>query len=130
LQNGQLTVNGSIVAGNFTGKNIRIQNGNVIIDGQNITPDSKSISIEVHGNVAQLDTGGCLETVIKGDVGSIDGGSGDIECKNVTGSISTGSGYVSCETIGGNVSTGSGDVQANSIMGSVKTGSGDIYKNN
>lgn len=117
-----ITINNTV----FTGNNIRVENGNVIIDGEDVTPDSKEIHIAVQGDVESIDVGVCREFEVIGNVGKVRTGSGDLKCGNVTGDVQTGSGNVDCWSIGGSVQTGSGDVSAENISGSVKTGSGDI----
>lgn len=117
-----ITINGK----NIFGKNINISNGKVIIDGVDMTPDSKEITINVMGNIDTLDVDYAKEIKINGDINKASTGSGDITCVNITGGARTGSGDIECETLNGDVQTGSGDVKATTITGSVKTGSGDI----
>ena len=116
----------TINAKNIFGKNINISNGKVIIDGVDMTPDSKEITINVMGNIDTLDVDYAKEIKVNGDINKASTGSGDITCVNITGGARTGSGDIECETLNGDVQTGSGDVKANTITGSVKTGSGDI----
>ena len=114
---------------NYIGRSITINGGKVIVDGVDITPDSKEIEISVQGNIDSLSVDYCKEIRIEGDVNTLNNGSGDVTCNSVTNGVRTGSGDVECEVINGNVSTGSGDVKCDTISGSVKTGSGDIkYK--
>ena len=117
-----ITINGK----NIFGKNINISNGKVIIDGVDMTPDSKEITINVMGNIDTLDVDYAKEIKVNGDINKASTGSGDITCVNITGGARTGSGDIECETLNGDVQTGSGDVKATTITGSVKTGSGDI----
>ena len=111
------------------GKNISIINGKVFIDGKDVTPDAKEITISVEGNIDILEVDHANTISMKGDVNKARTGSGDINCGNVTGGAQTGSGDIDCGVINGDVQTGSGDVNATTISGSVRTGSGDIkYK--
>ncbi len=127
--NGELSIDGMHIPGNFSGRNIQVRNGKIIVDGVDITPDAKTITVEIHGNVDRLESGACQSTTVNGNVGDINGGSGNIHCGAVTGNVSSGSGKVTCVSIKGNVSTGSGSVNAQTISGSVKTGSGNIKTN-
>lgn len=120
-----ITVNNN----NHKGKSITIINGRIFIDGKDITPDSKEITVSVEGNLDSLEVDYANSISIKGDVNKVRTGSGDISCGNVTGGAQTGSGDIDCGVINGDVQTGSGDVNATTISGSVRTGSGDIkYK--
>lgn len=101
-------------------------NGKVIINGKDVTPNSKEITIQVNGDIENLDVDFANSIKISGNVGKLRTGSGDVSCSNVTGGIQTGSGDVECENIDGDVQTGSGDVKAKTITGSVKTGSGKV----
>lgn len=95
--------------------NIQCVNNRVIIDGVDVTPDSKIVNITVTG-----------------DVRNIEGSFSDINViGNVTGEVNTGSGDIEISgNVGGSVKTGSGDVEiGGSVSGSVRTGSGDITHN-
>ena len=109
-----ITING--VAQAIRGfNNIQCAKGQVIIDGVDVTPDSKIVNITVTG-----------------DVRNIEGSFSDIKIEgNVTGEVNTGSGDIEIGgNVGGSVKTGSGDVEiGGSVFGSVRTGSGDITHN-
>jgi hypothetical protein len=112
----------------FSGRNVTIINGKVIIDGKDVTPDAKEINISITGDINNLEVDYAQKIDIKGNVNSLHSGTGNVICQN-TGNIQTGSGDVECNDVNGNIQTGSGDVNANNIGGSVRTGSGDIkYK--
>lgn len=104
-------INGKRV-GNFSGGNIVVNNGRVIIDGREIeTEDSPVINIVVEGNVDAL-SGDFANITVKGNASAIKTVSGNVE---VGGSVS------------GDVKTVSGNVRANGpIGGNVKSVSGDI----
>lgn len=121
----QIIINNS----NYTGKSVTIVNGKVIVDGKDVTPDSKEVTITVNGDIESLSCDYTNSIEVNGNVGDIQGGSGNIKCMNVTGDVKTGSGNVRCGDIGGDAKTGSGNVTANNIRGSVKTGSGSIDYN-
>lgn len=121
----QIIINNS----SFTGRNVTIINNKIIIDGKDVTPDSKEINISITGNVDNLEVDYASKIEVQGNVDSLRSGSGNVICKGVIGNVQTGSGDVDCENVQGNIQTGSGGVNANSINGYVRTGSGDIkYK--
>jgi hypothetical protein len=103
-----ITINGNTYSGN----NIVVTKGKVIINGKDVTPDSKEININVEGNIEELKVDTCDSIIINGDVSNITTQSGDVEISgNVTGSIQTMSGDVDCGTVGGSISTMSGDIK-------------------
>ena len=123
-----ITINNANITGSFSGKNITIKNGKVIIDGKDVTPDGKKMDITVTGNIDSLNVDCCDSISITGEVGSVETTSGNVTCGNVKGDVSNTSGDVKAGDVSGNVKTMSGDVEAKSITGSVKTMSGDIRK--
>lgn len=120
-----ITINNNTI----TGRNIIISNGKVIVDGVDVTPDSKEITIQVTGNIENLQVDYAKEVAVYGTVAYLKNGSGDISCHRIVRGVTSGSGDIECDVIEGDVNTGSGDVKCNTITGSVKTGSGSIkYK--
>lgn len=108
-------------------QNVVIKDGQIIANGVNITPEAKTISIVITGDVQSFDVDNCQEIHVTGNVGNVRSGSGDVSVQSaVLGNIQTGSGDVECEQVHGSIQTGSGDVSARNVGGSVKTGSGDI----
>lgn len=102
----------SINGNTYSGNSIVVTNGKVIINGKDVTPDSKEINIKVDGNIDELKVDVCNKVEITGDVSNVKTQSGDVEISgNVTGSIQTMSGDVDCGTVGGSISTMSGDVK-------------------
>lgn len=101
-------INGVTIQGS---KNVVVTNGKVIIDGQDVTPDDKTIIIRIDGNVDTLHVDACNSVTVYGNVESLKTISGDV---NVEGSI------------GESVQTVSGDVDCGNVNGSIKTVSGDI----
>lgn len=95
----------------YSGNNIVIKNGRVIVDGKDVTPEGKEINIVVEGNIEKLSVDACDKLSVNGNVGSIETKSGDVD---VTGNVN------------GNIQTMSGDVDCGDITGSIKTMSGDI----
>ncbi len=103
-----ITINGKTYQGN----NISVINNKVFIDGQDQTPDSKTINISIEGNVETLKVDVCDKVVINGNVGSASSVSGDIDIQgDVLGGVTSVSGDIKCGTIGGSVSTVSGDIK-------------------
>lgn len=100
-------VNGTSFSGKGT---IIVNNGRVIVDGRDVTPDAKVIRIEVTGNVESLSVDACATLCVNGSVGDVSTQSGDVKCGDVNGSVSTMSGDVRCGSVGGNVKTMSGDI--------------------
>jgi hypothetical protein len=110
----------------FSGRSIVVTNNKVIIDGVDVTPDSKHIDIVVDGNIDKLDIDMCDNLMVKGNVGTLASTSADVECGDVTGSVNTVSGDIECGNVGGSITTTSGDVKCENVTGNVKTLSGDI----
>ena len=94
--------------------NISVINGKIIVDGKDVTPDAKEISIEVFGNVDRLQVDECQVVSIAGDAGKVSTMSGKVEVVgDVKGNVSTMSGKVVCGNVGGSVSTMSGKIERN-----------------
>jgi len=107
-----ITINGVTITGNVAGNSVTIQNGKVIIDGKDVTPESKEINIVVNGNVEKIEADACSKISVTGDVHTIKTMSGDVEVEgSVAGSIKTMSGDVDCGSVGGGISTMSGDIK-------------------
>jgi len=104
-----VTINGVTIT---AGRSIKIANNRVIIDGEDVTPDAKQITIQVNGNVERLNVDVCEVVTIAGDAVSVQTTSGDINVGgNVGGSVSSVSGDIDCGSIAGDVSTVSGDIK-------------------
>ena len=102
-----IRINGVTITG---GRSIVINNGRVVVDGNDVTPNAKDIRIEVNGDVDDLDVDACSTVKVTGSVRKLSTVSGDVECGNVGGDVKTVSGDVTCGTISGRVSTVSGDI--------------------
>jgi len=107
---GKVSINGVVVSGDLVGGNIQICNDKITINGKDVTPDSKTVSIVVEGNVESLDIDYCSSITIEGDVHDAKTTSGDIECGNVKGNVNTVSGDVKCGKVDGSIKTVSGDI--------------------
>lgn len=104
-----ITINGVTITG---GRNITVRDGKVTVDGVDVTPDAKTITIAVTGNVDRVQADACSSILVTGDAGSVATQSGDVDVGGgVKGSVQTMSGDVSCGPIGGSVSTMSGDIR-------------------
>lgn len=108
MNSSSITINNKTYSGN----NIVITNGKVIINGKDVTPDGKEINIKVEGNITDLKVDACNKVQITGDVSLVQTKSGDVDISgNVNGSVQTMSGDVDCGNVGGSVSTMSGDIK-------------------
>jgi hypothetical protein len=96
----------------YAGNSIVISNGKVIIDGKEVTPDSKEINITVDGNIGELKVDACNTVSVKGNIGYVKTQSGDVDITGdvINGSVSTMSGDIVCGNVGGSISTMSGDI--------------------
>lgn len=90
----------------FSGNNVIITNGRVIINGKEIKNTEKQINIVVEGDIDQLKADACDKISVVGSVKSISTQSGDVD-----GSISTMSGDVDCGMVNGSISTMFGDIK-------------------
>ena len=88
----RITINGKTIT--YSGTNVVINNGKVIVDGKTIQEcNSGDIKVTIEGDVNKIDCGGSCE--VSGDVkGDIDAG-GSETCGNVSGDIDAG-GSVRC----------------------------------
>lgn len=110
-QAGATRVDGNVIITNDA-TSIVIKNGKVYVDGKDVTPDAKQITIQVNGNVKNLECTACSKVSVKGSADSVSTVSGDVE---VTGNVT------------GNVTTTSGDINVRGgVSGSIKSVSGDI----
>lgn len=74
----------------YTGNDVIIRNNKIIINGVDITPDTKEINISVIGNVDKVDVSSCNKIEITGDTGNITTQNGDIKISgNVSGNVKT-----------------------------------------
>ena len=107
----RIIINGVTIPG--TARNITISNGQVIIDGKDVTPDAKEISITVEGDVDKLEADACQTISVTGDVGNVKTLSGDVTVGgNVKGSVQTMSGDIACDgSIKGSTSSMSGNIR-------------------
>lgn len=97
----------------FQGNSLIIENGKVIVNGKNVTPeDEKTINIYVTGDVDQLSVDECSKAEVKGNVQTLQTMSADVGISgNVSGSVTTMSGDVDCGNVSGSITTLSGNVK-------------------
>ena len=109
----KITSNGSrvVIDGRvFSGNNVSISNGKVVIDGVAQDGDlTGPINVEVHGDIQSLDNG--QGDVKAYNIGSVKIGQGDIECGDIKGDAKTGMGDIRCSVVHGNAKTGMGDIK-------------------
>lgn len=117
---GTVTVNGKT----YRGKNVRIQNDVVYVDGKPVGEGASTaaeggiLHIEVTGDVGSIESD--QSVTVNGNVqGSVNAG-GSVNCGSVGGDVDAG-GSVSSDSIGGDVDAG-GSVRAVQIQGSVDAG--------
>lgn len=116
----------SINGMSFKGSNVSISNGRIVIDGKDVTPDTKEIVISIDGDIDKLQADQCSKVTVNGSCGSLSTMSGNVNCGSVNGSIKTMSGNVKCGNVGNDIGTMSGDVDCGVVGGSVTTNSGDV----
>ena len=102
-----IQINGVTMIG---GRSITVKGGKVIIDGQDVTPDAKTINISVTGHVEMLSVDHAEKVEVTGTCGSVKTMSGNVACEAVNGPVKTMSGNVIAGTITGASSTMSGSI--------------------
>ena len=105
----EIQINGN----SYNGNNIIVNNGRVIIDGKDVTPDQKVIDIQVHGDLNSLKVDSCNTCHVNGDVhGDVSSMSGDIDIQGSAHNVKSMSGDIDIGgSITGNTSTMSGDIK-------------------
>lgn len=105
-----VTVNSVVIK---DGQTIIVRDNKVIVDGKDVTPDTKEIHITVSGKVEQLTADVCNQISITGDAGIVSTQTGNVKIEgNVNSFVRTMSGNIDVHgTITGNISTMSGDIR-------------------
>ncbi|WP_404667178.1 hypothetical protein [Roseateles asaccharophilus] len=119
-----IIINGKTISA--SGSSVTVVNGRVIVDGKDVTPDTKEIRIEVQGDIESLQADVCNSVSVTGAVKELTTTSGNVNCGDVEGDIRTTSGGVRCKDVRGSVETVSGDVEVGTIHGKVRTVSGSV----
>jgi len=116
-----------VINGNsYTGNNISVVNGKVVVDGLDVTPEQKQITISVDGDVDELSVDSCNKVTISGSCAKVRTTSGSVDCGIVHGDVNSTSGSIECKNVQGDVTTTSGRVKAAMVMGNVRTNSGNV----
>lgn len=103
-----INVNGK----SYTGNNICVNGNKIIIDGEELKTDSKTINISINGNTDKISVDQCDKITVTGHVNDLKTMSGDVEITgDVKGSVKTMSGDVYCGDIAGSITTISGDIR-------------------
>ena len=98
----------------FKGSTMVIQNNQVIIDGIVVDDpifESRTINIQINGDVGEIYTEAADVTVSGSVTGDVETASGKISCGDVQGDATTMSGDIKCGVVHGDVSTMSGDIR-------------------
>lgn len=95
-----------------SGSSIVVSNNKVIIDGEDVTPDAKEISIKVEGSIESIRADCCDLIEITGGCQDISTKNGNIEiCGSVEGSVYSRNGNISCGNVGGPVAAKNGNIK-------------------
>lgn len=104
----------------YTGKDIHIVNGQVVVDGKVQNEDLSARIVEIRvieGEIGNLATTASVTCgAVKGDV---DAG-GSVDCKDVGGSVQA-NGKVTCKDVGASVKAG-GSVECGKVSGNIDAG--------
>jgi hypothetical protein len=104
------TINGKTIISNSN--NISIINNKIIIDGKDVTPDAKTINIEITGDVDKVEVDCCERLSILGNCNSVSSHNGSVDIGGfVNGSVTTHNGNIDCQNVGGSVKTHNGDIK-------------------
>ncbi len=110
-----ISINGRSISIGGTLLSVVINNGRVTVNGQDVTPeDAKDIHISIEGHVDSIRADACNSIEVTGNVQQVQTQSGSVQVGgDVLGSVSTMSGSIECDgKINGSVSTMSGDVRS------------------
>jgi len=107
----KIVING--VEFNVSGKNIKVDNNNILIGGKKVTgPLFGNIKIEFFGDIATLD---CTSAIIHGNVlGDVDATT--INCGDVGGNVDGTT--INCKNVNGNIDGST--IKCGSCIGSIK----------
>ena len=107
---GNVSINGI----KFNGDVVSVKCGRIVVNGIDVTNDvgdSKTITIDISGDVKMLAVDACEYVKVQGSAGKVETMSGDVTCGDVTGDVKTMSGSVTCNNIAGSVDTMSGNIR-------------------
>lgn len=128
----RLSINGRSIQISGSGNSVVVDGNRIIVNGKKVSDlneiSEKEVHIVIEGEVSKLNVDCCEKIEVKGNVESIESGSGDIYANEVKGNAKSGSGNIECGgSIGGSASTMSGNIECGgSIGGNASTMSGNI----
>lgn len=124
---GSIRINGVSVVG---GRSLSIINGKVLVDGRDVTPENqKQISIEVTGNVDNIEADVCEKITVTGTAGNIKTSQGDIDVGgDAHGKVSTSQGNIDIGgSVTGDVATSQGNIKVKgAVSGNASTTMGNV----
>lgn len=120
--NSIININGD----NVYGRSVIISGNKIVVDGKDVTPDSKIVNITITGDIDNLDVDYSQKIEVIGNINKLNATSADISVTGNSFSIKTTSGDIECGNVNGDIITTSGDVTCGQVRGSVRTTSGDI----
>jgi len=97
----------------YTGNNLSISNNEVFIDGKRMEDDedSKSITIQVEGNIETITADYCDSMSITGTCGNVTSKNGNIDViGDVLNDVTTKNGNIHCGHVAGDVETKNGNI--------------------
>ena len=96
----------------YKGSSISISNNKIVINGIDVTPNSREITIQIDGDVETVNIDYVNKISVNGNVGKIKCTNGDVDITGtVKNSVESINGNISCGDVGGNVSTMNGSVK-------------------
>ncbi len=100
-------INGKI----YGGKSISISGNKIIIDGKDVTPNSKEITIVINADLDSLEVDVCEYITIHGNCNTVESTNGSIKVsKDIKGDVRTTNGNVIAGVIHGNTRTTNGSI--------------------
>lgn len=125
--NGEVNSIININGDNVYGRSVIISGNKIVVDGKDVTPDSKLVNITITGDIDNLDVDYSQKIEVIGNINKLNATSADISVTgNVSNTLRTTSGDIECGNVNGDIVTTSGDVTCGKVSGSVRTTSGDI----
>lgn len=106
-----VSINDTVVVENA--QSINMVNGEIYIDGNHVTVNSKVINLTILGNIDTLETRNCETVTVNGSAGSVSNSNGKVV---ITGDVT------------GNVNNSNGNINCGNVQGSVKTSNGNITR--
>jgi hypothetical protein len=105
-----ITVNGKTIIS--SGNNVVISGNKILIDFKDVTPDAKTISVQITGNVEKIEVDCCESLNISGDCNTVSSHNGSIDIGgSVKGSVTNHNGNIECQNVGGSVTTRNGNIK-------------------